>query len=159
MLNLKLKAPFQGQARAGPARKLAGLGSQAPAPRAPHTKSRLITCMAKPWRPSIDDVDSISWGGPAKVRGTGSRKIPHRLNAEERGLYDLAKKKVRRCTAWHSQQAVVPHKQELVTWLSRCCHTAPNCIWVRLVWGYLTDGAQQGSRLRRKRCLRAAAHT
>ncbi|GLC40782.1 hypothetical protein PLESTM_001111500 [Pleodorina starrii] len=56
-------------------------------------RGRLIVAMAKPWRPSMDDVDSISRGGPAKVRGTGSRRIPHRLNAEERTLYDLAKKK------------------------------------------------------------------
>ncbi|EFJ42448.1 hypothetical protein VOLCADRAFT_97465 [Volvox carteri f. nagariensis] len=60
----------------------------------PRHRHRLdIVGMAKPWRPTIDDVDSISRGGPAKVRGTGSRRIPHRLNAEERTLYDLAKKK------------------------------------------------------------------
>ncbi|KAG2501769.1 hypothetical protein HYH03_000269 [Edaphochlamys debaryana] len=47
----------------------------------------------KVWRPSLDDVESISRGGPAKVRGTGSRNIPHRLNAEERELYLLAKQR------------------------------------------------------------------
>ncbi|GLI68130.1 hypothetical protein VaNZ11_012448 [Volvox africanus] len=64
-----------------------------PATFQPRKSCSLVLCMAKPWRPTIDDVDSISRGGPAKVRGTGSRRIPHRLNAEERTLYDLAKKK------------------------------------------------------------------
>ncbi len=102
MLQPKLHC-LKGQVWLGPARRLAALRPQGPAPRAPPVNTRLIICMARPWRPSIDDVDSISWGGPAKVRGTGSRKIPHRLNAEERGLYDLAKKKVRRTTARHGQ--------------------------------------------------------
>ena len=53
---------------------------------------RPASCTA--WRPSLDDVESISRGGAAKNRGTGSRRVPHRLNSEERGLYDLAKKKV-----------------------------------------------------------------
>ena len=34
------------------------------------------------WRPTLDDVDRISWGKPAKRKGTGSRGIPHRLNDE-----------------------------------------------------------------------------
>ena len=34
------------------------------------------------WRPTIDDVDRISWGRPAKRKGTGSRGVPHRLNDE-----------------------------------------------------------------------------
>lgn len=53
-------------------------------------------CMAKSkvWRPSIDDVDRLSRGEAAKIRGTGSRDIPHRLNAEERPSYESAKKKV-----------------------------------------------------------------
>ena len=45
------------------------------------------------WRPTIDDVDRISWGRPAKKKGTGSRGIPHRLNEDERVLYDLARGK------------------------------------------------------------------
>ena len=52
-------------------------------------------CMAKPWRPLLDDVDRLSRGEGAKVRGTGCRDIPHRLNADERPAYDAAKKKVR----------------------------------------------------------------
>lgn len=45
-------------------------------------------------RPSLDDVERISKGNAAKARGTGSRRIPHRLNAEERQQYEIAKQKV-----------------------------------------------------------------
>jgi hypothetical protein len=34
-------------------------------------------------------------GGAAKKRGTGSRNIPHRINTDERAVYDAAKKKAR----------------------------------------------------------------
>jgi hypothetical protein len=40
------------------------------------------------WRPSVDDVIRISWGKPAKKKGTGSRGVPHRLNTEEREIFD-----------------------------------------------------------------------
>lgn len=45
------------------------------------------------WRPTLDDVQRISQGDAARSRGTGSRAVPHRLNAEERKQYDLAKQK------------------------------------------------------------------
>lgn len=45
------------------------------------------------WRPTIDDVDRISWGRNAKQKGTGSRGVPHRLNDDERTLYDFARRK------------------------------------------------------------------
>mmetsp|Transcript_24030 Transcript_24030/g.78177 ORF Transcript_24030/g.78177 Transcript_24030/m.78177 type:complete len:299 (-) Transcript_24030:898-1794(-) len=45
------------------------------------------------WRPDIDDVDRISWGKPAKKKTTGSRGVPHRLNEDERILYDMARRK------------------------------------------------------------------
>lgn len=45
-------------------------------------------------RPSLNDVESLSKGNAARQRGTGSRQVPHRLNTEERKLYDLAKDKV-----------------------------------------------------------------
>jgi len=41
----------------------------------------------------VDDVERISWGKPAKKKGTGSRGVPHRLNMEERFLFDSARKK------------------------------------------------------------------
>ena len=45
------------------------------------------------WRPTADDVDRISWGKPAKKKTTGSRGVPHRLNEEERVIYDMARRK------------------------------------------------------------------
>ena len=41
----------------------------------------------------MQDVESIGRGNAAKQRGTGSRRVPHRLNADERKLYELAKQK------------------------------------------------------------------
>lgn len=49
------------------------------------------------WRPTLDDVRRISQGDAAKSRGTGSRAVPHRLNAEERRDYDLAQKASAAC--------------------------------------------------------------
>jgi len=47
----------------------------------------------KCWRPTIQDVENISWGKPAKKKGTGSRGVPHRLNEEERLLFDQARRR------------------------------------------------------------------
>mmetsp|Transcript_21560 Transcript_21560/g.46895 ORF Transcript_21560/g.46895 Transcript_21560/m.46895 type:complete len:231 (-) Transcript_21560:176-868(-) len=47
----------------------------------------------KVFRPTLDDVERISLGKGARKRGTGSRYVPHRLNRDERQLYDQAKKK------------------------------------------------------------------
>lgn len=44
------------------------------------------------FRPSLDDVERLSRGNSAKVRGTGSRAICHRLNRDERRQYEIAKK-------------------------------------------------------------------
>lgn len=73
--------------RSGPARMLhvAGLTSTAELLKQCHSKR------AQVWRPSLDDVQRISTGDAARHRGTGSRAVPHRLNAEERKAYDLAK--------------------------------------------------------------------
>jgi hypothetical protein len=46
------------------------------------------------WRPDIGDVERLSRGEAARHRGSGSRRIPHRLCLEERTLYELAKEKV-----------------------------------------------------------------
>lgn len=43
------------------------------------------------FRPSLDDVERLSYGKGARRRGTGSKYVCHRLNQEERKLYDLAK--------------------------------------------------------------------
>ena len=45
----------------------------------------------KVFRPTLDDVERISFGKGARKRGTGSRYIPHRLNQDERLLYNQAK--------------------------------------------------------------------
>lgn len=47
----------------------------------------------KCWRPTVEDVERISWGKPAKKKGTGSRGVPHRLNEDERILFDQARRK------------------------------------------------------------------
>ena len=47
----------------------------------------------KCWRPTIEDVERISYGKPAKKKGTGSRGVPHRLNEEERLLFDKARQR------------------------------------------------------------------
>jgi hypothetical protein len=52
--------------------------------------------MTKPkvFRPHLDDVERLSYGkGAKKQRGTGSKYVCHRLNQEERKLFDLATKK------------------------------------------------------------------
>jgi hypothetical protein len=73
-----------------------------------------VRCMARIWRPHIDDVDRLSRGDGARTKGTGCTVIPHRLNAEEAAKYEAAKKKVRAVAGvarpWqaHSMQAGLP---------------------------------------------------
>jgi hypothetical protein len=52
-----------------------------------------MQCLCQVWRPTLDDVQRISQGDAARRRGTGSRAVPHRLNAEERKAYDIARQK------------------------------------------------------------------
>ena len=42
-------------------------------------------------RAYVADVERLTRGEAAKRRGTGSRDVPHRLNADERAVWDLAK--------------------------------------------------------------------
>ena len=63
------------------------------------------------WRPTIDDVERISYGQPARRKGTGSRGVPHRLNADERKHWDRAR--VQGClqvvgSGWRSQRREAP---------------------------------------------------
>jgi len=63
------------------------------------------------WRPDINDVERISWGKPAKKKGTGSRGVPHRLNLDERFLFDNARKKgflEIEGSGWRSQRREAP---------------------------------------------------
>jgi len=46
----------------------------------------------KVFRPTLDDVERLSHGkGAKRQRGTGSRDVCHRLNRDERSLYERAK--------------------------------------------------------------------
>ena len=63
------------------------------------------------WRPDVNDVERISWGKPAKKKGTGSRGVPHRLNLDERFLFDNARKKgflETEGSGWRSQRREAP---------------------------------------------------
>lgn len=63
------------------------------------------------WRPTIDDVERISWGKPARKKGTGSRGVPHRLNLDERFLFDAARRKGYlevEGSGWRSQRREAP---------------------------------------------------
>jgi len=71
------------------------------------------------WRPTIDDVDRISWGRPAKKKGTGSRGVPHRLNDDERTIYDLARRKgfvEIGGTGWRRQRSDAPLVNTYRSW-------------------------------------------
>lgn len=50
-------------------------------------------CATSAQRPRPEDVERLSRGQAAKVRGTGSRAVPHRLNVEERQAYETAVQK------------------------------------------------------------------
>ncbi len=57
------------------------------------------------------DVERISWGMPAKKKGTGSRGVPHRLNDDERRSFDRARRDgflQVTGSAWRSQRRDAP---------------------------------------------------
>ena len=63
------------------------------------------------WRPDVRDVERISFGQPAKKKGTGSRGIPHRLNEDERRSFDQARRQgflQVAGSAWRSQRRDAP---------------------------------------------------
>jgi hypothetical protein len=63
------------------------------------------------WRPTVNDVERISFGKPAKQKGTGSRGVPHRLNEDERRLFDQARRKgflEITGSGWRSQRREAP---------------------------------------------------
>ena len=71
-------------------------------------------------RPSRDDVLRISQGRPAKKRGVGSRGVAHRLNREERRMFDLAMNHGYLETmgsAWRTERKGAPLVQ---TWRNWC---------------------------------------
>lgn len=82
------------------------------------------------WRPTKGDVDSISWGRPAKKKGTGSRGVPHRLNDDERTLYDIAREKgfvELRGSGWRRERSDAPLRNTYRSW---CDATAKAAIFV-----------------------------
>ncbi|CAM9867668.1 unnamed protein product [Ascophyllum nodosum] len=81
-------------------------------------------------RPTLDDVERLSMGQAAKKRGTGSRRVCHRLNESERKAYDLAKKKgyvVLRGTGYRKERKGSPL---LNTFRQFCDAKATPCISV-----------------------------
>lgn len=63
------------------------------------------------FRPTVDDVERISWGQPARRKGTGSRGVPHRLDANERLLWDIARERgflQVEGSGWRSQRREAP---------------------------------------------------
>ena len=86
------------------------------------------TAREKCWRPDVQDVERISWGKPAKKKGTGSRGVPHRLNADERQLFDQARRKGMLeigGSGWRSQRRDAPL---LNTYRSLCDARGQACI-------------------------------
>mmetsp|Transcript_28592 Transcript_28592/g.42279 ORF Transcript_28592/g.42279 Transcript_28592/m.42279 type:complete len:275 (-) Transcript_28592:55-879(-) len=80
------------------------------------------------WRPTVSDVERISFGKPAKKKGTGSRGVPHRLNQEERKLFDQARRKgflEVGGSGWRKQRADAPL---LNTYRSLCDARGQACI-------------------------------
>jgi hypothetical protein len=59
----------------------------------PRVCRRFVSARASAGRPTREDVDRISRGLGARRRGTGSRAVPHRLNADERLQFELAMRK------------------------------------------------------------------
>lgn len=80
------------------------------------------------WRPTVNDVERIGWGKPAKRKGTGSRGVPHRLNEQERATFDRARQKgflQVTGSAWRSQRRDAPL---LNTYRSLCDAHGQACI-------------------------------
>ncbi|KAG0571032.1 hypothetical protein KC19_6G206700 [Ceratodon purpureus] len=74
---------------------------------------------------TLDDVERISKGKASKAK-TGSRKVPHRLQAGERTAYDLAKKK------GYLVQRAVSRKYPLVnTYRNFCDASCRLCIFIQ----------------------------
>ena len=79
------------------------------------------------WRPDKQDVERISWGKPAKKKGTGSRGVPHRLNQEERFLFDQARVKgflEVAGSAWRAERRGAPLLNTYRSWCDACAHVS-----------------------------------
>lgn len=94
------------------------------------TTTRLFATEARSdcWRPTVSDVERISFGKPAKKKGTGSRGVPHRLNADERQSFDRARTRGYlevTGSGWRSQRREAPL---LNTYRSICDARSQVCI-------------------------------
>jgi len=80
------------------------------------------------WRPDKQDVERISWGKPAKKKGVGSRGVPHRLNQEERQLFDAASRSKGFLevtgSAWRSQRRDAPLLNTYRSWCDACAQAS-----------------------------------
>lgn len=56
-------------------------------------RATAVSASSSAARPDLADVERLTRGESAKRRGTGSREVPHRLNADERAIWDLARKR------------------------------------------------------------------
>jgi len=122
--------PSRGVGHAGPASPLAVPWRR----RIGNNRPVASTLMATPpvaatdcWRPSVDDVERISWGKPAKKKGTGSRGVPHRLNDKERTLYDIARQKgflEIAGSGWRRERSGKPLVNTFSSWCDARAHPA-----------------------------------
>ena len=90
----------------------------------------------KVWRPSLDDVERISYGKRANKRGTGSYNICHRLNQDERQLYNQAKSNnylITKGTAYRRRRKGSPVAN---TYRQRCDALDQVCIVIEKHSGY-----------------------
>lgn len=90
----------------------------------------------KVWRPSLDDVERISYGKRANKRGTGSYNICHRLNQDERQLYNQAKLNnylITKGTAYRRRRKGSP---VVNTYRQRCDALNQVCIIIEKHLGY-----------------------
>ena len=97
-------------------------------------------------RPTLADVDRISRGQAALTRGVGSRRVPHRLNEEERRLYEVAVRRgfvVVRGTG-HRRHAEAAGPPLLNTLRQRADALAQPLIWVSQVKGKCLEDSSPG---------------
>ena len=97
------------------------------------------------WRPTKGDVERISWGKPAKKKGTGSRGVPHRLNEDERSQFDRAIQhgflQIHGFSGWRKERRGSPILNSWRNWCDARCHpsivlhksTSPNSMQDRVV--------------------------
>lgn len=97
-------------------------------------------------RPSIADVERLSRGQAASTRGWGSRRVPHRLNQEERTQYDLAAQRgfaVVRGTGHRRERKGAPLLNIL---RQRADALAKPLVWVEQTRGRGGESADRGAR-------------